>query len=74
MYHYYFHQFFQPITSVVNSMFIKQGDKHHYLHEFLEIINSVATFIFNKQGNKQLSFGLKTNCVWSLIDNPVCVY
>ena len=53
---------FQVITSVVNSIFIKEGEKH-YLHQLFQSMNSIANSIFKKQRRNNFSFFLKTFCL-----------
>ena len=72
---------FQVITSVVNSISIKEGEKHYYLHQLFQTMNSIVNSIFKKQRINNFSFFLKTFCLvinWQyclciLIGNPTLV-
>ena len=72
---------FQVITSVVNSIFIKEGEKHYYLHQLFQTMNSIVNLTFKKQRINNFSFFPKTFCLvinWQyclciLIGNPTLV-
>ena len=74
MYHYYFHEFFQVITSVGKSIFIKQCDKQCDRHNFFQIIKSVTNLIFNKEGDKYfLILPEKISCLAINWESCLCI-